>query len=77
MKKIKEEKKPDPKELKKKEAEFIKIAEKVHALCAPNKCFVIIQDQKGNGISRATKDFSMFEFEQWVQTIRNSKKTDL
>lgn len=43
----------------------------------PYKCFVIIQDHKGNGISRSSKDFTHFEFDQWAETIKRLKTTTL
>ena len=78
MKKVKKQT-PAEKEayLKKLNSEFAKMAQKVIAGIAPNKCFIIIQDQFGNGTSQASNDFTMEELMQYLNAIMKKNNTNV
>lgn len=70
-------KKLSEKQQKELEQKMVTIAELCLKASGKYKMVVIIQDNKGRGISRSTDNFTPLEFMQWVNAIIRFNSTNL
>lgn len=56
---------------------FTVIAKRVIEEVGPLKCFIIIQDDAGHGVSMASKHFTHHEFMQYADIIAKTQKVNL